>query len=141
MIDPISGVGLFNAVSGALKTITELRKTIGNKEAEQKLATIYDSLWELRDKARELEDENRQLRDQLRFNGGDYEFRTPYRYHKDKPDEPLCVKCFVNHKIAQMSQRMGSISDGFYRKCLVCSSTTTESEGTGEDDVAYGVSC
>lgn len=134
MIDPVAGVGLFNAVSGALKTISELRKTIGNKDAEQKLAAIYDSLWDLRDKSRELEDENRKLRDQLRFNSDEYEFRNPYRYHKSKPNEPLCVKCFANNVIAQMSERRGRASDGFFRKCLVCASITAEGEGTGEDD-------
>jgi hypothetical protein len=82
MIDPVAGVGLFNAISAAMKTVAELRKSLKSKEDEEKLSTLYDTLWELKTAVVALEDENHSLREQLRFTSDRYEFRLPYWYEK-----------------------------------------------------------
>jgi hypothetical protein len=106
-----------------------LRKTIGNKEAERKLEAVYDTLWGLKTTAGQLDDENRKLRKELRFKSNDFEFRHPFWFEKGNDQVALCPKCFADHNAAQMSKPMGSVENGMYRKCLVCSTITEETQG------------
>jgi hypothetical protein len=127
MIDPVSGVGLFNAVSTALKTVAELRKNMKSKDDEEKLAALYDTLWELKTAVAALEDENHSLKDQLRFTSDRYEFRLPFWYEKGK-DHPLCPRCFGKEKPipAPMSEQMRNEGGRSFRRCLVCRQVTEE---------------
>lgn len=134
MISPTTGIGLFNGVTAGLKTILELRKSIGNKEAERKLEAIYNILWEMKTTAGQLEDENRRLREEQRFKSDTYEFRHPFWFGRGK-DQALCPKCFSEHKEAPMSKPMGNIEDGLYRKCLVCGTITDETQGQARAEI------
>jgi hypothetical protein len=98
------------------KTVAQLstrvfnfRKTLKGSEEKRQVDEIIDALSELKHSAGQLEDENRDLRELLRFKSDDYVFRTPYRYHKDRPAEPLCMKCFAKGGVAPT-----------VRQCLVC---------------------
>jgi hypothetical protein len=109
-----------------LKTASELssklfafRKTLKSAEEKQQIDEILDALSELKQLASKLEDENRELRKNLRFRSDDYVFRTPFRFHKDRPDVALCVKCFANEIEAPMGEPGLGVSPR-YRHCLVC---------------------
>ena len=80
---------------------------------------VYDTLMNLKREAADLEDQNRDLKEKLRFNSDGFEFRTPFYYDRNHPDQALCAKCSVEHRRASP---MGEIfrASGEYRRCLVC---------------------
>ena len=100
------------------KRLYEFQKSLKDREANQHVDEILDKLRELKQSASALEDENRELKEKLRFQSDQYVFRSPFRYNKDRPNEPLCVKCFTRNIEGPMSEvREGST---LYRRCLVC---------------------
>jgi hypothetical protein len=100
------------------KKLYEFGKTLKERDAKQHVDEIVDNLRDLKQRASELEDENRDLREKLRFMSDEYEFRTPFWYHKmQQPDQPLCAKCFAANTAAPMAEKR---PDFDYRKCLVC---------------------
>lgn len=101
------------------KRLYELGKSIKDRDLKHQLDEILDSVRALKQSASELEDENRSLREKLRFKSDEYEFRTPFRYHKARPDQPLCVKCFAKNIEAPMGEP-GQDCAPSYRRCLVC---------------------
>lgn len=100
------------------KKLYEVGKGLKDRETKQQIDEILDKVRELKQSASELEDQNRELREQLRFKSDEYEFRTPFYYHKSKPNQPLCPKCFASNVAAPMQERE---PDSDYRRCLVCS--------------------
>jgi hypothetical protein len=94
-------------------------KDIRDRETKQQLDEILDQVRELKQSASELEDENRELREKMRFRSDEYEFRTPFWYHKAHPNQPLCPKCFASDIAAPMGEK-GQGSTASYRRCLVC---------------------
>jgi hypothetical protein len=101
------------------KKLYELGKSLKDREAKQQVDEITDKLRELKQQASQLEDENRELREKLRFKGDDYEFRTPFWYHKANPERSLCTKCFAKEIAAPMGEP-GQDCSSDYRRCLVC---------------------
>jgi hypothetical protein len=97
----------------------DFMKSLKDHESKQRVDEIIDRLRELKKSASELEDENRELREKLRFKSDEYEFRTPFYYHKASPEQPLCAKCYATSKAAPMSQPYRA-ADGLYCRCLVC---------------------
>jgi hypothetical protein len=101
------------------KKLYEFGKGLKDREARQQVDDILDRVRELKQLASELEDENRELREKLRFKSDEYEFRSPFYYHKAEPDQPLCPKCFADCKHAPMGEPGQGISSA-YCLCLVC---------------------
>jgi hypothetical protein len=95
------------------KRLYEIGKSLKDREARQQVDEIVDRLRELKQSASDLEDENRELREKLRFKSDEYEFHNPFWYHKSRPDERLCPKCFAKGIAAAM---------GGSDRCLVCES-------------------
>jgi len=122
-MEPVSTVTtawtIAKAAGEISKKLYELGKSLKDREAKQQVDEITDQLRELKHQASQLEDENRELREKLRFKGDDYEFRTPFWYHKANPERALCPKCFAKEIAAPMGEQgQGCGSD--YRRCLVC---------------------
>jgi len=99
--------------------LNEFGKSLKDRDARHKVDEILDQVRELKQSASELEDENRGLREKLRFNSDEYEFRSPFYYHKSKPDLPLCPKCFAN-KVAAPVAGPSQYGNNAFRYCLVC---------------------
>jgi hypothetical protein len=117
--DPGRAWAIAKTAAELSKKLFAFRKTLKSNEEKHQIDEILDTLSDLKHSASTLEDENRDLKDRLRFKGDDYVFRTPFRYHKDRPDVPLCVKCFANNVEAPMGEPGMGVSPQ-YRLCLVC---------------------
>jgi hypothetical protein len=78
------------------KNVYDLGRKLKDEDQEQQLDEVADEIRKLKRAADELEDQKRELREKLRFKSDDYALRIPFRYHKDHPDQPLCVECFSN---------------------------------------------
>ena len=110
-------------VAGELsKKLYDFGKTLKDRDAKQHVDEIVDSLRDLKQRASELEEENRDLREKLRFKSDEYEFRTPFRYHKARPNQPLCMQCFAKGVEAPRGER-GHNCLSNSRRCLVCGMT------------------
>jgi hypothetical protein len=129
---------LAKIVSQLMGKVFNYRKTLKTSEEKHHVDEIYDALSELKHSAVELEDENRELREKLRFKGDDYIFRSPFRYHKDRPEEPLCMKCFAKGIEAQMSEPGKHNCSANERRCLVCSVLVEVTPGAAPSPVYFG---
>lgn len=99
------------------KKLYEFGKGLKDRDLKQQVDEITDQVRELKQSASELEDENRDLREKLRFKSDEYEFRTPFWYHKSQPDQALCPKCFASNVAAPMRELQPGAEA---RRCLVC---------------------
>jgi hypothetical protein len=122
-MEPISAfttaLSLTKSAAELSKKLYEFGKSLKDREQKRQVEEMQDTLTEFKREASQLEDQNRELRERLRFKS-DYIFRSPFQYHKDRPDEPLCVKCFAKGVIAQLSEPgWGGVNPQF-RQCLVC---------------------
>jgi hypothetical protein len=100
------------------KKLYEFGKSLKDRDAKQHVDEIVDNLRDLKQRASDLEDENRDLREKLRFKSDEYEFRTPFWYHKtQQPTQALCPKCIAMNTAAPMAEKRQDFDN---RKCLVC---------------------
>jgi hypothetical protein len=118
-MDPAAAWTIAKTTGEISKKLYELGKTLRDRALKQQIDEITDELRELKQIASELEDENRELRERLRFKGDDYEFKTPFWYHKAHPDRPLCPKCLAENIEAPMGEPRPGVNH-IYRDCLVC---------------------
>jgi hypothetical protein len=118
--DPTKAWEIAKAVAQLSTKVFNFRKTLKTSEEKRQVDEILDALSELKQSAGELEDENRQLRDKLRFKSDDYQFRNPFYYYKDRPETPLCAKCFSKNIDAPMALPGHNQTNPQYRFCLVC---------------------
>jgi hypothetical protein len=119
MVDPIAAWGIAKTAGEIGKKLFELGKQVKDRELKQQLDDVLDNVRELKQSASDLQDENRELREKLRFKGEDYEFRSPFYYAKNKPEQPFCAKCFTNGVLAPMGNPGQDCNDA-YRRCLSC---------------------
>lgn len=122
-MEPVSTItaawSLAKAAGEITKKLYELGKEVKDRDLKQQIDEILDKIRDLKQSASELEDENRQLREKLRFKSDEYEFRAPFWYHEERPEQALCPKCFAQNIAAPMGEKGQGISSQ-YRKCLVC---------------------
>lgn len=112
------------------KKLYELGKSLKDRDTRQQVDEIVDRLRGLKQSASELEDENRELRERLRFDSEEYQFHTPFWYHKtNQPSQPLCPKCFANKVAAPMGEPGQSCSEG----TVGASFASTASRSSPED--------
>jgi hypothetical protein len=95
MMTTVASSLLSKTASELTKKVYELVKKVKDREHQQQLDEIVGKLRELSQSASEQEDEIRDLREKLRFKSDEYEFRTPFWYHKDHPARALCPACFA----------------------------------------------
>lgn len=117
------------------KNLYEFGKSLRDREAKQQVEEMQDKLRDLKQQASQLEDENRDLREKLRFQTDDYEFRTPFWYHKANPERALCTKCFAKEIVAPMGEPSHECRSE-YRRCLVCGGTVQVSEHVHHGELA-----
>ncbi len=101
------------------KKLYEFGKSLKDRDLKQQIDEILDQVRELKQSASELEDENRGLREELRFKSDHYEFRNPFWYPKNDPNQALCAKCFSQEILAPMGAIEGPNTSPS-RICLVC---------------------
>ncbi len=117
--DPTKAWAIAKTAADVTKKLFTFGKNLKDRDEKNQVDEMLEALRDLQQSAWELEQENRELREQLRFKSDDYVFRTPFRYHKDRPDEPLCMKCFAKGVVAQMGEQGFTCTAG-NRRCLVC---------------------
>jgi len=61
----------------------------------------------------------RVLREKPRLKREEYVFCNPFYYRKDRPQQPLCVKCFENDREGPMAEPGVNVTPS-YRQCLLC---------------------
>jgi len=118
------------------KKLYEFGKNLKDREAKQQLDEILDKVRGLQQSALELQDENRELREKLRFRSDEYEFRTPFWFHKAQPDQPLCPKCFASNIPAPSGEPGQGCGNG-YRLCLVCNQSVEVSHQRRQSRSSY----
>jgi hypothetical protein len=118
-MDPVTGWAIAKTAGEISKKLYEFGKSLKDRDARQHVNEILDKVHELKQSASELEDENRELREKLRFKSDEYEFHTPFWYHKARPNQALCPKCFASNIAAPMGKAGQGVATE-YCLCLVC---------------------
>ncbi len=112
-----------------IKKLIDFGKGLSDRNEKRQVEEMLVTLRDLKQSASELEDQNRELREKLRFKSDDYVFLTPFRYHQDRLDQPLCVKCFAKNVEAQMGEEGVGCTQG-NRSCLVCGDVVEVSQAS-----------
>ena len=111
-----------NLVSSA-KNARDLAKASSDHELKASISELYDALLDVKAHVLELDEENRRLVAELARKGqvvGPTE-QFGYFFYNDKPEQPLCPKCFQSQQpngvfLGPLYRRNG----GKFRKCPVC---------------------
>ena len=101
------------------RKLYDFGKGLKDRELKQQVDEILDQVRGLKQSASELEDENRNLREKLHFKSDEYEFRSPFYYHKGHPTQSLCAMCFAKRIEGPMGDPGQGCNEN-YRRCLVC---------------------
>jgi hypothetical protein len=121
--DPAKTWAIAKTVGELITKAVSFRKNLKSSEEKREVDEILETLRDLKHSALELEDQNRELRERLRFKSDDYEFRNPFWYHRDRPVQPLCAKCFASHTEGPMGEQGRGCIESCCA-CLVCGKTT-----------------
>src|ERR1019366_4631373 len=97
-MEPITTVttvlSLTKSAAELSKKLYDFGKTLKDRDAKQQVDEMLETLRDLKQSAAQLEDQTRELREKLRFKSDEYDSHNPSHSRKDRPDEPLCAKCF-----------------------------------------------
>src|SRR6266852_5470297 len=122
-MEPITAVtaalSLTKSAGELSKKLYEFGKGLKDREQKRQVEEMLDTLTEFKREASQLEDQIRDLREKLRFKSDEYVFRTPFHYHKDRPNEALCAVCFAKNIAGHMGEPGVGVRMN-YRLCLVC---------------------
>lgn len=115
--------GLVNAAVSTAKTVRDLAKDSSDSKLKNEISSLYDALLDIKAKVLEIDDENRSLKAQLAAKDDIEGPVEPHGYffHKDKPEKPICPKCFQSQpqNIVYL-QPPHKWNGGQRRDCLVC---------------------
>jgi hypothetical protein len=128
---------LVGGLVASAKNAVELTKASSNHDLKAAVSELYDSLIDVKARVLDLDEENRNLKaDLVRKAEVDGPMEPHgYFFRKDKPDLPLCPKCFQSQpsNIVFLGPIKTSGS-GRYRECLVCKRTSWEQFDTQQTD-------
>jgi hypothetical protein len=114
---------LVGGLVASAKNAVDLAKASSDHALKGAVSELYDSLLDVKARVLVLDEENRGLKAELARKD---EFVGPiephgYFFYKDKPDQPLCPKCFQSQ--ASNPVFLGPIEmtiTGKFRRCLIC---------------------
>jgi hypothetical protein len=124
----LTTVQIVSGLAASAKNAVDLAKSTSNNELKGALSELYDSVLDVKARVLELDEQVRGLKVQLaqreEIIGPDTRFG--YFYFKNKPNEPLCPKCYqsVPSKVVNIGPR--DQRAGMMRFCPVCNFSVTE---------------
>jgi hypothetical protein len=125
----LTTVQIVSGLAASAKNAVDLAKASSNNELKGALSALYDSVLDVKARVLELDEQVRGLKTQLaqRENIIGPDTRFGYFYFKNKPNEPLCPKCYqsIPSKVVNMGPR-DQRAGGIMRFCPVCNFTVTE---------------
>jgi hypothetical protein len=125
----LTTVQIVSGLAASAKNAVDLAKASSNNELKGAVSELYDSVLDVKARVLELDEQVRTLKTQLaqreEIIGPDARFG--HFYFKDKPNEPLCPKCYqsIPSKVVNMGPR-DQRAGGIMRFCPVCNFTVTE---------------
>ena len=143
MIPPeVLSVGqLIGTLVSSAKTARELAKGSSDHKLKGAINDLYDSLLDAKERVLVLDDEIRRLKAELALKD---EFIGPtephgYFFFKEKPDQPLCPKCFQSqpqHPV--FLSPLTDLDGGKYRSCIICGYDNYETRRNYSNPIGIG---
>lgn len=111
---------LVGGLVASAKNAVDLAKASSDHALKGAVCELYDSLLDVKARVLDLDEENRGLKAELARRG---EFDGPikphgYFFYKDRPDKPLCPKCFQSQPSNPVF--LSPIETGKLRRCPIC---------------------
>lgn len=111
---------LVNSALGSVRAAKELAKDSSDTELKERIAEVYDSFLDIKDRVLDLDLENRTLREQL-AKRATFKRTSEFGYYfADGDPDPYCPKCYEGAgkeiHLPKASDRVG----GFMRVCREC---------------------
>jgi hypothetical protein len=107
-----------------MKYVREASDSTDDLELKSRINDLYTALLDVRAKVLDLDEENRQLRTDAAKKGEIVGPEEPHGYFffKDKPENPLCPKCFQSQpsNSVYLSGVKTLNSGAQFRRCVVC---------------------
>jgi uncharacterized small protein (DUF1192 family) len=119
----LTTVQLVGGLVASAKNACELAKASSDHELKASVSELYDSVLDVKGRVLDLDEENRRLKAELSRKD---EFTGPiephgYFYYKDKPEQPLCPKCFQSQPSNPVFLPPVSNYNGrTKRTCIIC---------------------
>lgn len=115
--------GLVNAAVSTAKTVRDLAKDSSDSALKASISDLHNALLDIKAKVLELDEENRSLKAQLAAKDDIEGPVEPHGYffHKDKPEKPICPKCFQSQpqNIVYLTP-LQDLNGNKLRRCLIC---------------------
>lgn len=114
---------LVGGLLASAKNALDVSKASSDHALKASLSELYGSLLDVKGRVLDLDEENRRLKEELARKDEIIGPIEPHGYffYKDKPDQPLCPRCFQSQPrntvhLAPLCKHKG----GKLRKCVVC---------------------
>jgi hypothetical protein len=127
----LTTVQIISGLAASAKNAVDLAKSTSNNELKGAVSELYDSVLDVKARVLELDEEVRSLKVRLaqreEIVGPDVRFG--YFCFKNKPNEPLCPRCYqsVPANVVNMGPR-DQRAGGIMRFCPVCNFYVTEQQ-------------
>ena len=114
---------IIGGLVASAKNALELAKASSDHALKGAVSELYDSLLDVKGRVLDLDEENRKLKAELarKDNVVGPDDTNGYFFKKDKPDQPLCPKCYQSNPSNVVF--LGPLHDfngGKRRSCRVC---------------------
>jgi hypothetical protein len=119
----LTTVQLVGGLVASAKNARELAKASSDHALKASVSELYDSVLDVKGRVLDLDEENRRLKAELSRKD---EFTGPiephgYFFYKDKPQQPLCPKCFQSQPSNPVFMSpLFNYNGGTKRTCIIC---------------------
>jgi hypothetical protein len=132
---------LVGSLAASAKNALDLAKASSDHALKGAVSELYDSLLDVKGRVLDLDEENRRLKTELARKD---EFIGPiephgYFFYKEKPDQPLCPRCFQSQP--QHPVYLSPLTDfkgGQHRSCIICGYDNYETPRKSSSDPVMG---
>jgi hypothetical protein len=119
----LTATQIVGGLVASAKNARDLAKDTSNNDLKAAISDLYDEVLNIKERVLDLDEENRGLKEQLArkvdIEGPDE--TNGYFFFKDRPDNPLCPKCFQS--VQSNTVFLGPLHEwngGKRRSCTVC---------------------
>lgn len=119
----VTATQLVGGLVASAKNALDLAKASSDHALKSAVSELYDSLLDVKGRVLDLDEENRHLKAELARKD---EFVGPlgphgYFFYKDRPDQPLCPKCFQSQpQNPVFLSPIQIMNGGTHRQCHIC---------------------
>jgi len=119
----LTAAQLIGGLAASARNALDLVKASSDHALKASVSELYDSVLDVKARVLDLDQENRELKAALAKKDEVIGPEEPHGYFffKDKPEQPLCPKCWQSQpKNPVFLSPLTTLDGGQYRSCIIC---------------------